>query len=278
MEDSASGGALASAYGPSGTRNRRTGTSEQPVPNNSKPQNVYDDPVFFAGYKALRQNDTGLNGAVEVPALWRLLPPLVGKSVLDFGCGFGHFARQARAAGATRVTALDVSRNMLDEAARLTADPAITYIHCSIEEYVPEPNSIDLVASSLSLHYVANYPAVATRVFDALRAKGWFVFSVEHPICTANPAGWIRDGAGQALHWPLDNYQQEGWRDTTWFVEGVKKYHRTVASYVNGLTGAGFRIEHLVEPMPTAEALAVRPALTTETRRPAFLLLAASRS
>jgi hypothetical protein len=85
MEDSAGGGALASAYGPSGTRNRRTGTGEQPVPNNSKPQNVYDDPVFFAGYKALRQNDTGLNGAVEVPALWRLLPPLVGKSVLDFG-------------------------------------------------------------------------------------------------------------------------------------------------------------------------------------------------
>jgi 2-polyprenyl-3-methyl-5-hydroxy-6-metoxy-1,4-benzoquinol methylase len=248
------------------------------VSDNSKPQNIYDNPVFFAGYKALRQNDTGLNGAMEVPALRRLLPPLAGKSVLDLGCGFGHFARQARAAGATRVTALDVSRNMLDEAARLTADSAITYVHCSIEEYTPRPHSFDLVASSLSLHYVANYPAVAMRVFNALQPKGWFVFSVEHPICTANPAGWIRDGDGRALHWPLNNYQQEGWRATTWFVEGVKKYHRTVASYVNGLTGAGFRIEHLVEPMPSAEALAVRPALAIETRRPAFLLLAASRS
>ena len=27
------------------------------------PQNIYDDPDFFAGYRALRTNDTGLNGA-----------------------------------------------------------------------------------------------------------------------------------------------------------------------------------------------------------------------
>jgi len=81
----ASRGAFSSACGLSGIRDRRTGAGEQPVPNNSKPQNVYDDPVFFAGYKALRQNDTGLNGAVEVPALRRLLPPLAGKSTLELG-------------------------------------------------------------------------------------------------------------------------------------------------------------------------------------------------
>jgi len=242
-----------------------------------EPQNIYDNPVFFAGYKALRQNDSGLNGAIEEPALRAVLPPLAGKAVLDLGCGFGHFARYARAAGAAHVTALDVSRNMLDEATRLTADPAITYIHRAIEAYDPAPASFDLVVSSLCLHYVADYPAIVAHVFAALRAGGWFAFSVEHPICTAEAAGWVRDGAGRAAHWPVDRYQQEGWRDTTWFVDGVKKYHRTVASYVNGLADGGFRIGHLVEPTPTAAALAVRPALAVELRRPAFLLLASTR-
>jgi predicted RNA methylase len=50
-------------------------------------QNIYDNPAFFAGYKNLRQNDTGINGALEVPALCRLLPDLHGRRVLDLGCG-----------------------------------------------------------------------------------------------------------------------------------------------------------------------------------------------
>jgi hypothetical protein len=30
----------------------------------SEPQNIYDHPDFFAGYQALRQNDTGLTGVL----------------------------------------------------------------------------------------------------------------------------------------------------------------------------------------------------------------------
>jgi hypothetical protein len=29
-----------------------------------EPQNVYDHPEFLAGYRALRHNDTGLNGVL----------------------------------------------------------------------------------------------------------------------------------------------------------------------------------------------------------------------
>jgi hypothetical protein len=42
------------------------------------PQNVYDDPTFFAGYKDLREKDAGLNGALETPALRARLPALSG--------------------------------------------------------------------------------------------------------------------------------------------------------------------------------------------------------
>jgi SAM-dependent methyltransferase len=240
------------------------------------PQNIYDDPDFFAGYRALRTNDTGLNGAIEMPALQRLLPDLAGAAVLDLGCGFGDFARLARARGAAAVTGVDISERMLAEAALRTRDPAIVYVRSPIETYDPA-RTFDLVVSSLALHYVADYARVARRVFAALEPGGRFLFSVEHPMCTAHPAGWVKDGEGTALHWPVDRYGSEGPRATTWFVDGVVKHHRTVETYVGGLLAAGFALAHLGEPGPTPEALAARPALAKEMRRPPFLVLMAVR-
>ncbi|RCS22823.1 class I SAM-dependent methyltransferase [Phyllobacterium salinisoli] len=246
------------------------------INNEADPQNIYDDVRFFNDYRTLRQSDTGLNGAVEVPALRSLLPNLKGRDVLDLGCGFGDFARYARSCGAESVTAVDISKRMLEEATRLTDDPGITYLESSIESFVPRRQSVDVVVSSLALHYVESYAKVVHQIFESLKPAGQFVFSIEHPLVTANPVGWVRDG-DDLLHWPLDNYSEEGQRDTKWFVDGVIKYHRTVATYVNTLIARGFRIDRLEEPGPVVPALAVRPELEQERRRPPFLLLAASR-
>ncbi|MCZ0735844.1 class I SAM-dependent methyltransferase [Phreatobacter sp. AB_2022a] len=243
----------------------------------AEPQNIYDDPTFFAGYRALRQNDSGLNGALETPALRALLPALAGLRVLDLGCGFGDFVRFARGQGAVAVTGLDISERMLEEAARLTDDPAVGYVRGAIEDFGPISGAFDLAVSSLALHYVADYRSAVSRIFDALAPAGRFVFSVEHPMCTADPSGWTCDAAGRPLHWPVDRYREEGRRDTRWFVDGVVKYHRTVETYVTGLIAAGFRIEALGEPAPTAAALAARPELALHARRPPFLLLSALR-
>ncbi|GGP24229.1 class I SAM-dependent methyltransferase [Silvimonas amylolytica] len=242
------------------------------------PQNIYDNPTFFKGYKALRQRDTGLNGAVEMPALQSLLPVLVGLQVLDLGCGFGDFARFARLHGAASVVGVDISANMLEEARHLTADRAITYQHSSIERFQPAPGvTFDLVVSSLALHYVEDYAAAVRAVWQVLKPGGLFVFSVEHPLCTANPVGWIKDETDNKVHWPLDHYQSEGQRDTRWFVDGVIKYHRTTQTWINTLLDNGFVLERMSEPGPIAEAVQARPALADENRRPPFLLLRARR-
>ena len=241
------------------------------------PQNIYDDTTFFEGYKALRDADTGLNGALEIPALHRLLPALSSLHVLDLGCGFGEFARFARTQGAASLTGVDISARMLEEAVRRTSDPSVTYEHCPIEHYRPAADSFNLVVSSLALHYVEDYAGVVERVFQALKPGGRFLFSVEHPLCTAYPAGWVSDNEGHRRYWPVDRYREEGKRDTRWFVDGVIKYHRTVETYVNTLIRSGFLLEHLGEPGPTAEALKARPTLEAECRRPPFLLLRALR-
>ncbi|WP_296520051.1 bifunctional 2-polyprenyl-6-hydroxyphenol methylase/3-demethylubiquinol 3-O-methyltransferase UbiG [Rhodoplanes sp.] len=239
------------------------------------PQNIYDDPVFFESYERLRRNGTGLNDALEQPALWSLLPPLGGLRVLDLGCGFGDFARKARAAGARAVLGLDVSEKMLARARALTDDPSITYRQGSIER-LDLDGRFDLVVSSLTLHYVADYAAAVVRITRLLDPGGAFVFSVEHPICTARAEQkWVRDQDGTPLYWPLDDYAAEGPRSTRWFVDGVIKHHRTVETYVTDLLKAGLALRALREPVPVADA--VLPDADLHARRPPVLVLAATR-
>ncbi len=239
-------------------------------------QNIYDDPDFFRGYMALRASESGLNAALEEPALTSLLPPLQGLDVLDLGCGFGKFAAACVAQGAASVRGVDVSENMLAEARRRVEDPRVTFVRQPLEELEIEPASFDLVTASLCLHYVKEIGPVFEKVASALRPGGTFVFSVEHPMCTANyRQDWARDAAGKPLHWPVDNYRMESIRATSWFVDGVLKYHRTVETYVNALIEAGLRIRRLLEPEPTPTAIAARPDLAEQRRRPPFLLLAA---
>jgi hypothetical protein len=76
------------------------------------------------------------------------------------------------------------------------------------------------------------------------------------------------------LHWPVDNYQQEGPRQTQWLADHVVKYHRTVATYVNTLIDSGFRIAKLSEPEPPPE-MQNEPDGQDDRRRPTFLLIAA---
>lgn len=239
------------------------------------PQNKYDDPAFFAAYSAMPRSRGGLDAALEWPVLRAMLPDLRGKRVLDLGCGFGWHCRYAREQGAASVLGIDLSERMLARAAAMTADPAIEYRRAAIEELDLPAGAFDVVLSSLALHYVGRFDRVCRRVRHALVPGGSFVLSVEHPIFTARAEqDWWRDADGSPLHWPVDGYQHEGSRRTGWLAPDVVKYHRTMSTYLNVLLDAGFGIERLAEPSPPAWALAERPELHDELRRPMFLLIA----
>jgi SAM-dependent methyltransferase len=245
-------------------------------------QNIYDDPRFFEGYRDLRDAGRGLNDALEQPALRALLPPITGLDVLDLGCGDGGFGRWCIEHGAARVVGVDLSRRMLGLATERTSDPRISFVRSAIEQVAFVRGSFDLVVSSYGLHYVADYPQAVAHIFEWLRAGGSFVFSVEHPVMTAQVAGqgWAVDHVGRRLFWALDDYADEGERRGRWFVDGVLKYHRRTSTMVNGLLDAGFVLSRLDEPEPIPEALAAARdagsvSLVDNRRRPPVLVLAA---
>jgi SAM-dependent methyltransferase len=240
-------------------------------------QNIYDDPTFFEAYRKLRESESGLNGAVEEPAFLGVLADLCGKSVLDLGSGFGDFCRFACAHGASRVRGVEISRKMVEAARGRTRDPRIEYVNCAMEDFAVEPGSYDLVVSRMAVHYVQNYPAVLRAVHAGIGEGGSFVFSVEHPICTALCSGWYENQQGEPVLWPVDNYSAEGERRQKWFVDGVIKYHRIVETYVNGLLDCGFAVTRLLEPHAAPESLERRPDLQGTLRRPAVLIIAAMR-
>jgi SAM-dependent methyltransferase len=238
-------------------------------------QNIYDDPRFFEGYSKLRRHESGLNMAVDQPAIRSLLPPLAGQRVLDLGCGFGKLCRYAIEQGAASVVGVDISTRMLEKARNDTADPRISYLQSALEDLNFAPASFDVVVSSLAIHYVERFDSICANVKLWLVAGGAFVFSVEHPMVTAYPFGAYLDDNREAQHWPIDNYKFEGIRHTQWFTDDVIKYHRSVETYVNTLIDKGFTIVRLLEPEATAEAIREYPEARLESRRPTFMVISA---
>jgi len=239
---------------------------------------LYDDPVFFAGYRRLRDEGDALNEILELPALLAALPDPNGLEVLDLGCGFGGLARELLARGARRVLAVDGSARMLAEARRRGAPEGLELLQADLEEWSPPEAAFDFAASSLCLHYLARLERLLAAVRAALRPGGRFVCTVEHPVLSASGRRWVTDATGTRLHWPLDRYWEEGPRITEWFVPGVVRHHRTVESWVRAGREAGFALEDLREPRATAAARSRQPDLAEEDRRPPFLLLAWRRS
>lgn len=241
-------------------------------------QNIYDDPDFLAGYATLDRQIHGLDGAAEWPALRSMVPDLAGRRVVDLGCGFGWFSRWAHEQDAASVIGVDVSTKMLDRARAETALPTIEYRCVDLDELELEESSCDVVFSSLTLHYVQDLDRLLAMTASAIQQNGSLVFSVEHPIFSAPSNQSFETGEAGHPIWPLDNYLVEGERVTNWFVDGVRKQHRTVATYVNAVIEAGFTIARIEEWGPSPEQIAARPALAEDLHRPWFLLIEATRA
>ncbi|MDR3710256.1 MAG: class I SAM-dependent methyltransferase [Capsulimonadaceae bacterium] len=241
------------------------------------PQNIYDNPEFFAGYSSLRDRKAGLNDVLEQPAMRSLLPGVHGKTVLDLGCGDGQFCRTLIECGAAAVVGVEISERML-ELARSHDNANVTFEHCAIEDFVANDESFDLITSSLAFHYIRDLDKVIVKIAKWLRSGGHLVFSMEHPVCTAAQGiqpGWQTNAGGDREHWILDRYHDEGVRRSHWFVDDVIKYHRTMASVLNMVIESGLSVDRVLEPHAIESAERERPSLLDERRRPPFLLVRA---
>ncbi|HJE19887.1 MAG TPA: class I SAM-dependent methyltransferase [Aliicoccus persicus] len=241
-------------------------------------ENKCNDETFFNKYGQMKRSKEGLSGAGEWEALKRLLPDFKNKQVLDLGCGYGWHSIYAAGNGAKFVIGVDLSERMIEIARDKTSFKNVKYQVGAMEDVDFPDETFDVVMSSLAFHYVEDFSSLAENVFRMLKSNGVFVFTVEHPIFTADGSqNWIYNEDGEIEHFPVDNYFEEGQRETQFLDEPVTKYHRTMTTYINTLINAGFNIQRVIEPTPPEYMMDI-PNMKDELRRPMMLIISARKN
>ncbi|KAJ5695178.1 hypothetical protein N7536_005590 [Penicillium majusculum] len=276
-------------------------------------QNIYDNPEFFSTYGDLPRSQHGLLAAPEWPILEKMIlnsksspigpleNTLKGSRILDLGCGYGWFVCWAREKGAGYVKGVDLSQNMINRAKEFEAETNHLMVPAPTTEIIfeiddletinlsqhPEQGLYDLVYSSLAFHYVDDIVRLFREIHSCLKKgsnherRGRFVFYVEHPIVTApvHPGPdykVIREAGEDQKVWPLNSYSREGLRLTSWLgAEGVRKYHRTVETYVTALLENGFVLTGLKDWCRSRTNVAGRLEGNVERPCPNFLIISA---
>ena len=163
---------------------------------------IYDS----ASSKWARTENLLLSDFTARPYVLENLQPLVGRSVLDLGCGEGFVTRQIKAAGADSVLGIDLSEGMIDQArAEEKRNPlGIEYRQGDASNIRNLPEStFDRIVAVFLFNYVESdvMTEVIRRVRSWLAPGGRFVFTVPHPSLPfirgeEPPFFFRRDGAG----------------------------------------------------------------------------------
>ena len=189
----------------------------------------------------------------SIPIVLDLAGEVRGRRVCDLACGQGIVSRRL-ADGGAEVIGVDVSAGMLDFARGYEEDDprGVTYLRGDAQRLDGVADeTFDGVVCNMALMDIPDLSATLRTVSRILRPGGWFVFSVVHPVLqTPGSPRWVVEG-GEIVGVELRGYFAEGFwrRDNEEGVRGrVGAYHRTLSTYVNGLSCAGLRIERLLEP------------------------------
>ena len=220
--------------------------------------------------------------AVHGPALLKALGDLHGKKVLDVGCGQGRFTRRLARRGA-RVSAIDWSARMLSFAiVRERAKPlGIRYRHGDARhlDQLWARGSFDVGVACMSLMDMPNPERVLRAISRVLRSRGRLVFSVVHPLNSAE-VGWERPRAPDRGAMRIDHYFDHRVVPTQWRMERLRRpfdtltWHWTFEDWFRTLDLAGFEVEGLTEPHATVAQAKKNPLLAATRRIPFFAVFA----
>lgn len=117
-------------------------------------------------------------------------------SVLDVGCGTGEILQHLSERGCKRLTGLDVSHGMIQEAARHL--PTADLVNKSIDEYGFGNERFGVITAALAVHHL-QYPRAFFELVDRILIPGGWFFLLEY-----NMASWSRRKVlGRVLLKPL---------------------------------------------------------------------------
>jgi len=238
-------------------------------------QVINKDSVSLNAYEEMAEHyfkyvDTKpFNAYYERPATVSMLPDVKGKKVLDAGCAAGWYTELLLNRGAS-VIALDFSPNMIEMTKRRVGNKA-KIIRADLNEPLDfiENESIDVVLSSLTLHYIKNWEVVMSEFNRILKKGGQLVFSVHHPFMDFKLSS---EG-----NYFLTELLDDEWTTNKGKVK-VQFYRRPLSKIITSVIDSGFIIEKILEPMPIEQFKIQEPNTYGKlTKNPQFLFIKAKK-
>ena len=180
---------------------------------------------------------------------FQLLGDVRGKRVLELACGGAQNAIALAKWGAC-VTAVDLSPKQLAHARRLATSEGVdvALIQADIERLTMFPDaSFDIIISSNGIEFVTDIDGCLREWRRVLRPGGIAVISTVHPLGAFE---WD-EGQGALLIQNYFNLPVEVWHDVG-ETEGQRglTFFRTIEETFSTLTGVGFSVERVLEPVP----------------------------
>jgi SAM-dependent methyltransferase len=178
---------------------------------------------------------------------------VAGQRVLDTACGQGLASRALARAGA-RVTGIDASSRMLENARRLEAEEplGVEYLSDDARTLSTQADaSADGVTCQLGLMDIPDLEPTLRAVHRVLRPGRWFVFVIGHPCFLAPEAVTVAHPDGTPGRLVAGYFNERFWRSSN--PHGVRRagnHHRMLSTYLNALLAAGFAIDAVAEPAP----------------------------
>lgn len=204
------------------------------------PHPQYD---VFADEYLDHARDGLFNAHYDRPACLALLDDITGMTVLDAACGPGLYAEELTKRGA-RVIGFDQSPRMIElSQQRVPTGQFRTHDLADPLDWLDD-HSVDMVLFALALEYVDDRTAALRELRRVLRPEGALVLSRQHPT-----GDWLRHGGDYFRARVIDETWSRGWRVRYWLTP--------LEQTCDELHKAGFLIERLTEPRPTAHAAAI---------------------
>lgn len=195
----------------------------------------------------LRTEPSSLSDFTARPHVFDACGELVGKSVLDLGCGEGYCSRELKRRGAGRCLGVDLSGRMVD-IARQQDDIdqyGIEYQCVNVLEFKPqEKHQLCIAVFLFNYLTVEEMSRVMSMVYDNLEDQGQFVFSVPHPCFPfihtekARPF-YFEVKAGNYFDNVDKKFEGEIWRRSGEPLH-VQCVHKKFSDYFDALSHAGF--------------------------------------
>jgi SAM-dependent methyltransferase len=177
----------------------------------------------------------------------RLLGDVEGQSILEVGCGAGQCSRWLLGQGCQAV-GLDVSIRQLQHSARLDeATGQHVPVVCATATRLPFKDAcFDHAFSAFgALPFVADVEPVMREVARVVRAGGWWVFAVPHPMKWTLPDDPTSAGLTVVRsYFDRTPYVEEDDQGTPAYVE----HHRMMGDWVRVVVATGFDLVNLTEP------------------------------